>query len=80
METTTLVAPDISCEHCQHAIEGALGELAGVDTVKVDTHCLTKIFLSSLQADMFPRLYSGLSSKAATSLICSGAGEAHGIR
>ena len=24
METTTLVAPDISCEHCQHAIEGAL--------------------------------------------------------
>ena len=36
METTTLVAPDISCEHCQHAIEGALGELAGVKTVKVD--------------------------------------------
>jgi copper chaperone len=36
METTTLVAPDISCEHCQHAIEGALGKLAGVNTVKVD--------------------------------------------
>jgi copper chaperone len=36
MEKTTLVAPDISCEHCQHAIEGALGELAGVNTVKVD--------------------------------------------
>ena len=36
METTTLVAPDISCEHCQHAIEGALGELAGVNTVRVD--------------------------------------------
>ena len=36
METTTLVAPDISCEHCQHAIEGALGELAGVNAVKVD--------------------------------------------
>ena len=32
MEKTTLVAPDISCEHCQHAIEGALGELSGVNT------------------------------------------------
>jgi hypothetical protein len=28
METTTLVAPDISCEHCQHAIEGCNGYLA----------------------------------------------------
>jgi len=36
METTNLFAPDISCEHCQHAIEGALGELAGVNTVKVN--------------------------------------------
>ena len=36
MEKTTLVAPDISCEHCQHAIEEALRELAGVSTVKVD--------------------------------------------
>jgi copper chaperone len=36
MEKATLVAPDISCEHCQHAIEGALGELVGVNVVKVD--------------------------------------------
>ncbi len=36
METKTLVAPDISCEHCQHAIEGAVGKLAGVNTIKVD--------------------------------------------
>jgi copper chaperone len=36
MESTTLVAPDISCEHCQHAIEGALGKLAGVNQVEVD--------------------------------------------
>jgi copper chaperone len=36
MEQTTLVAPDIPCEHCQHAIEGALGELVGVNSVKVD--------------------------------------------
>ncbi len=36
MESTTLVAPDISCEHCQHAIEGALGQTEGVSSVKVD--------------------------------------------
>lgn len=36
METTTLVAPDISCEHCQHAIEGAVGKMEGVKNVKVD--------------------------------------------
>ena len=36
MESTTLVAPDISCEHCQHAIEGAVGKLAGVSLVQVD--------------------------------------------
>ena len=36
MESTTLLAPDISCEHCQHAIEGALGTLAGVRSVNVD--------------------------------------------
>ena len=43
METTTLVAPDISCEHCQHAIEGALGKLAGVNTVRVDIPTKTVI-------------------------------------
>lgn len=36
METTTLIAPDISCEHCQHAIESALGKLNGVQHVAVD--------------------------------------------
>ena len=36
MESTTLIAPDISCEHCQHAIEGAVGILEGVSTVQVD--------------------------------------------
>ncbi len=36
MESTTLVAPDISCEHCQRAIEGTLGKVEGVKTVKVD--------------------------------------------
>jgi len=36
MENTTLVAPDISCEHCQRAIEEAVGKLSGVNSVKVD--------------------------------------------
>jgi copper ion binding protein len=36
METTTLVAPDISCEHCQHAIEEAVGNVEGVSSVQVD--------------------------------------------
>lgn len=36
MESTTLVAPDISCEHCQNAIEGAVGKLEDVSRVKVD--------------------------------------------
>ena len=36
MESTILVAPDISCEHCQHAIEGAIGKLEGVSKVNVD--------------------------------------------
>jgi copper chaperone len=36
MESAILVAPDISCEHCQYAIEGAVGELPGVSSVKVD--------------------------------------------
>ena len=25
-QSTTLIAPDIACEHCQHAIEGAVGK------------------------------------------------------
>jgi len=36
METTTLTAPDISCEHCQRAVEGAVGALAGVGSVHVE--------------------------------------------
>ena len=35
METITVTAPAISCEHCQRAIESAVGALPGVDTVHV---------------------------------------------
>src|SRR2546421_718867 len=44
------------------------------------SHCLTKIFLSPLQASLFLRFGTGLSSKTASSLISSGAGEEHGLR
>jgi copper chaperone len=36
METVTYTAPAISCAHCQHAIEGAIGALPGVQSVYVD--------------------------------------------
>ena len=36
MSELNLKAPDISCEHCQHAIEGDLGKLQGVSLVQVD--------------------------------------------
>lgn len=36
MATATYTAPDISCQHCQHAIESAVGALAGVEAVHVD--------------------------------------------
>ena len=33
---TRLSVPDISCEHCVHAINSTLEELAGVETVSTD--------------------------------------------
>ena len=36
MQSTTLVAPYISCEHCRHAFVGAVGKLDGVKNVTVN--------------------------------------------
>jgi copper chaperone CopZ len=36
MTTTVLNVPDISCEHCEHAITNALTPISGVRTVHVD--------------------------------------------
>ena len=36
MTTKTLSVPDISCEHCERAIKGALEPLVGVRSVAVD--------------------------------------------
>ena len=36
MTTKTLSVPDISCQHCEGAIKGAVEPLAGVRSVAVD--------------------------------------------
>lgn len=36
VQETTLSVPDISCEHCVHAINGALKNLPGVEAVSTD--------------------------------------------
>ncbi len=36
IERATLTAPDISCGHCVAAIQGAVGALPGVSSVKAD--------------------------------------------
>ena len=36
MSRVTLNVPDISCEHCEHAITEALTPVAGVRSVQVD--------------------------------------------
>lgn len=35
MTEKTYSVPDVSCEHCKRAIEGAVGKLAGVGRVEV---------------------------------------------
>lgn len=44
----TRSVPGISCEHCQQAIEGAVGVLAGVSAVRVDigTRAVTVTYLA----------------------------------
>ena len=41
MESTTLTVPEISCQHCQHAIEGAVGKIGGVRNVSVNISART---------------------------------------
>jgi len=58
-ETMTVTAPDISCEHCQRAIEGAVGALPGVDAVRVE------IPTKSVQVSYDPARVSRLQIEAA---------------
>jgi copper chaperone len=36
MAQEVLSVPEVSCQHCVSALEGAVGALEGVDSVKVD--------------------------------------------
>jgi copper chaperone len=36
MENTTLKVKGMSCDHCVKAVEGSVGKLSGVESVKVD--------------------------------------------
>ena len=36
MATTVLTVPDISCEHCEKTIVGALSPVTGISSVTVD--------------------------------------------
>ncbi len=41
MTTRTYAVPGISCAHCKAAIETAVGDVAGVETVDVDVDART---------------------------------------
>lgn len=41
MTTATLNVPDISCGHCKSSIEGAVGQLTGIDNVEVSIEAKT---------------------------------------
>jgi copper chaperone len=49
VEKTTLNVPDISCEHCEHAITEALTPIDGVQLVQVDIP--TKLVTVTYDAD-----------------------------
>ena len=36
VQETVLSVPDVSCEHCVKTIDGALGQLSGVESVRTD--------------------------------------------
>ncbi|GCE47742.1 heavy-metal-associated domain-containing protein [Thermosporothrix hazakensis] len=41
IQEVVLSVPDMSCDHCVHAIKGALGGLSGVQKVDVDLNTKT---------------------------------------
>jgi copper ion binding protein len=38
LQDVVLTSPDISCEHCVNAIQGAVGALDGVESVSADAN------------------------------------------
>ncbi len=41
MSTLTYNVPDISCNHCKHAIESEVSQVQGIESVEVDVQAKT---------------------------------------
>ena len=66
MIAKTYKVPDVSCNHCKRAIEGAVGAIEGVEKVEVDvekktvdinfdeTKVLEGVVLEALAAEGYP--------------------------
>ena len=69
MTSITLSVPEISCDHCKNSIEGAVGELTGVDTVKVaiDTRTVDVSFDSPTDLDAVVAAMEGQGYEVAAS-------------
>ena len=69
MTSITLSVPEISCDHCKNSIEGAVGDLTGVDTVKVaiDTRTVDVSFDSPTDLDAVVAAIEGQGYEVAAS-------------
>ena len=69
MTSITLSVPEISCDHCKNSIEGAVGELTGVDTVEVtiDARTVDVSFESPTDVDAVVAAIEGQGYEVATS-------------
>ena len=69
MTDITLSVPEISCDHCKNSIEGAVGELAGVDKVEVtiDARTVDVSFDSPADVDAVVAVIEGQGYEVAAS-------------
>ena len=69
MTEITLSVPEISCDHCKNSIEGAVGELAGVDKVEVtiDARTVDVSFDSPADVDAVVAVIEGQGYEVAAS-------------
>ena len=65
MANVILNVPDISCEHCERAIKGALEPITGVQSVNVDIPARTvKVQAYNLKGQLVEKVVSDLESRA----------------
>jgi copper ion binding protein len=69
MTSITLSVPEISCDHCKNSIEGAVGELSGVDKVEVtvDAKTVDVSFDSAVDVDAVVAAIEGQGYEVAAS-------------